>query len=184
MQVQQSISLKLIILCLVAMVIGGLWAADRAGMIDLNIALQKLPVLNKNKYVKEPAPASKSPVISPIELENQKLRNDLKNMEAKFAAFENEKTKLLEQIYQLQQELTELRAYKEKNENKAIQAKELAYYYKEMKPEAVLKVMENLDDDTVITILPLLNKEQAGKILGLMEPQRAARITQLLLGNQ
>ena len=182
MQVQQSISLKLIILCLVAMVIGGLWAADQAGMIELNLAFQKLPVLNK--YVKEPAPVSSSPVISPIELENQKLRNDLKDLEAKFAAFENEKTRLLEQIYQLQQELTELRAYKERNENKAIQAKELALYYNEMKPEAVLKVMENLDDDTVITILPLLNKEQTGKILGLMEPQRAARITQLLLGNQ
>ncbi|MBZ4653167.1 MAG: MgtE intracellular region [Peptococcaceae bacterium] len=182
MQGQQSISLKLIILCLIAIVLGGLWAADKAGLIDLRIALQKIPVLSK--YAKEPAPVPKIPVISPIEQENQKLRSDLKDFETKLTAFENEKTKLLEQIYQLQQELTELRAYKEKNENKAIHAKQLALYYSEMKPEAIVKVMENLDDDTVITILPLLNKEQTGKILALMEPQRAARITQLLLGNQ
>ena len=83
---------------------------------------------------------------------------------------------------QSQQELIALREYKSQRENLIINTKQLASYYREMKPEAVVNIMNNMDDNTVLLILPLLETDQSGKILALMDPQRAALLTQILLG--
>lgn len=176
-----SKSIVFIVLCLIAALAGSLWAADILGVINIKEQASKLSY--KNILMKQDAASQPGlPVISPIEKENQELRAAIKGLEEKVLIMEGDKTKLLEQLDAIQQELTVLRAYKTEQESFVINTGQMAAYYSEMKPDAVVKVMNNLDDNTVMAILPLLETEQVAKILALMEPQRAALLTQLLLG--
>ena len=121
---------------------------------------------------------------SPLETENEQLRAEKKELTYQLTILEQEKTKLLEQITELQTELTEIKGQIAKQETKLINTEDLAAYYQEMKPDAVVRIMDNLDDEMVVTILALLDKKQTAKIIALMDPYRAALITQLLLNKQ
>jgi len=46
-----------------------------------------------------------------------------------------------------------------------------------MKPEEVGKLFANLSDDIVLSILPQMKPANASKILALLPPKRAARIS-------
>ena len=67
-------------------------------------------------------------------------------MEFKITTLEGEKTKLLEQLTELQTELTQLKIELKQQKKAVLNAEELAAYYQEMKPAAVVKIMDNLDD--------------------------------------
>ncbi|MDD2212090.1 MAG: hypothetical protein PHC81_01630 [Clostridia bacterium] len=176
---------KLTILILIAIVIVcgvGAFAAHQTGYLNLNPILAQIPgmgdfVVEYPETLKEQG----NLLVSPIETENKTLRKEKRDLEHKLTLLEGEKTKLLEQVTELQTELTKLKVDITKQETAVLQVEELAAYYQEMKPDAVVKIMDNLDDELILTILPLLEKKQTGKILALMDPQRAAIITQLLL---
>lgn len=172
-------TIALILLAIIIIMGAGALAAHQTRYINLNPVLSKIPLLSS--FVIKPPEVPENLTISPIEEENNKLKKANKEFENNITTLEGEKTKLLEQIVELQTELTELRAYKTTKEAATINAQELASYYREIKPEAVVKIMDSLDDETILTILPLLEKEQTGKIMALMDSQRAALITQLLL---
>lgn len=169
----------LILLAIIIIMGAGALAAHQTGYINLNPVLSKLPFTGV--FVTKPPEALENLTTSPIEKENKKIKKENKELESKLIALEGEKTKLLEQVTELQVELTELKTYKTTKETSVLNVQELAAYYREIKPEAVVKIMDNLDDESILTILTLLEKEQTGKILALMDPQRAALITQLLL---
>lgn len=173
---------KRILLIFIILLIIALIGAAIASGISLQAVLSRVP--GAEKFIKTTAPVtSQIPVVvSPVEEENQKLKNMIKELESRITSLESEKTGLMEQSTLNQQELIELRAYKNEREKIIVNSKQLASYYQEMKPEAVAKIMNNLDDDTVLLILPLLEKEQTAKILSLLDPQRAALITRILLG--
>lgn len=175
-----NFSLKLIILCLLVVFFSGLWAANTVGIIDLKAALSKTPFVAANEANIE----GQLPEESVIEKENRELKEKIKELENNAMVSEGEKAKLLKDLEEVQTELAELRSYKLNKESATISAQQLAAYYKEMKPDAVVKIMDNLDDATVLTVLPLLDNEQTGKILSLMEPQRAALLTKILLEGQ
>jgi len=160
----------------------GLFAAHQTGFINLNPILSKIPGMSS--FVIEPAETTSDPedqLISPIEKENQKLRKENKDLEFKLTTLEGEKTGLLEQVTDLQAELTELKASITAQTTAALNADELAVYYQKMDPKAAIKIMENLEDETVMIILPRLESKQSAEIISLMDPLRAAIITQLLL---
>jgi len=180
---KSNVSIKLIFACLLAVLIAGGFAAQTAGIINIRELASKIPVIKT--LVQSNIPVETNvPVVSAVESENEKLRAENKLLTEKIAVIEGEKTGLQKQIDDIKLELTTLTEYKNQKENTAVQASLLAVYYKDMKPEAIVKVMDNLDDDTVITILPLLETQQVAKILALMEPHRAALITQILLSGQ
>lgn len=54
--------------------------------------------------------------------------------------------------------------------------KDIASAYNDMDPAAAARIMKNLDDDDVVFILSNVQKKQAGKILGKLNPARAAKI--------
>lgn len=166
-------------LLLISLIVAGIFAANAAGVIDIKAAAANIPVINR--VIGVSSDKENNIPVSPIEEENKTLRGKVSELEKKITELEAEKVRALEQVAQSQQELTELRAYKTEKENMVVNAKEIAAYYSQMKPEAVAKIMNTLDDETVITILPLLNKDQSGKILSLIEPQRAALLTRLML---
>jgi len=53
----------------------------------------------------------------------------------------------------------------------------LARLYDSMRPEEVAKLFDNLSDDAVMAILPRMKAANAAKILAVMPPKRAARIS-------
>ncbi|RKX18764.1 MAG: magnesium transporter MgtE, partial [Candidatus Zixiibacteriota bacterium] len=53
----------------------------------------------------------------------------------------------------------------------------IARLYDGMRPEQVGKLFENLDDKAVMAILPRMKSANAAKIMAIMPPKRAARIS-------
>lgn len=175
--------------CIFAVVIGAAWAMQKAKIFDVRAPLSKIPVV-KN-YIQLPQDEAEKIPQSPLEKENKEIKEQLtaresnaKAADEKVLVLEAEKTKLLTSIEGLTKEIATLKGAKETKDRSAQNSKELALYYREMKPEAAVKIMNNLDDSTVTAILPLLEKEQAAKILSQMDPVRAAGITQILLGSE
>ena len=164
------------VLFLILIVLGaGIFAAQQTGYLNVNNTLAPIAGAETLDSVD---------LVSPIETENNNLRKEKKDLEYQLNVLQGEKTRLLEQVTNLQTELTKLRADFLEQEIIALNVEELATYYQEMKPEAAVKIMDNLDDETIMLILPLLEKKQTAKIIALMDPLRAALITQLLLDKQ
>lgn len=187
---QKRVPLKLIIFSLLAILAAGIVAAGKAGVFDaqsiINKTLGNLPLIGENINVPEETQENqkKIPAVSPLEEENKILNLKIKELEIIIAGLENEKADFAQKMTDLQQEVLELRKYQEENEKKILNAEELAAYYQEMKPEAVVGIFDRLDDETVMLILPLLERDQVGKIFSLMEPQRAAFLSQVMLGKK
>lgn len=183
----RSFPIFLIIICLLVVLVAGLFAADKMGALDIkNIlagALGNVPVISERLNIDTNENKMNIPQVSPLEEENESLQLKIIDLENKLLSNEKEKTASIMQVETMQQELLDLRNYKQVNEKRLVEAQEIAAYYKAMKPDAVVKVMDKLDDETVLLILPLLDDEQVAKILSLMDAQRAALLTQMLLGN-
>ena len=58
---------------------------------------------------------------------------------------------------------------------------DLAKLYDGMKPEQVARLIIKLDDKTIVAILPRMKRANASKILGLMPPERGARISREMI---
>lgn len=173
---------KMVLLILLAIFVFGsigAVAAHQTDFIDLSPVFAKIPFLQG--LVKQPADNPAEVLVSPIEEENKQLRADKSELLSRITRLEDEKTALLEQVTELQESVNQFTVAKKESESREANARELAEYYREMEPEATVRIMENLDDETVLLILPLLDKKLSGEIISLMDPQRAALLTALLL---
>ena len=57
----------------------------------------------------------------------------------------------------------------------------LAKLYDGMQAPAVAQLMANLDDNTIVQLLPKMNAKQASAVLALMPPQRAAKLSKQMM---
>lgn len=57
----------------------------------------------------------------------------------------------------------------------------LAKLYDGMDSDAVAKLVANLDDSLVVAVLPRMKQKNASQLLGLMPPQRAAKISKEMI---
>ena len=57
----------------------------------------------------------------------------------------------------------------------------VAKLYDGMEPDAVAKLMANLDDTTIVAVLPHMKQKNASLVLSLMPPPRAAYITKQII---
>ena len=173
---------KIIVLIILANIIitgAGALAAHHTGYINLNPLLSKIPLLNS--FVTPTPEVPENPAITLLEEDNKQLKKTNKELSNTITTLEGEKNQLLQEIAEIQAKLEEIAAAQTTHEVATHNVEEFAAYYHEMKPEAAAKIMDSLADETMMTVLTLLEKEQAGKIIALMDPQRAAFITQLLL---
>ncbi len=58
---------------------------------------------------------------------------------------------------------------------------QLAKLYDGMQPTAVAQLMANLDDKTVVSVIPKMNTKQASAVLALMPPARAAKLSKQMM---
>jgi flagellar motility protein MotE (MotC chaperone) len=102
---------------------------------------------------------------------------------------EQETAKLAERKAELderERELTRLDAEVTKKLLKLEQAETarintLARLYDGMEPRAVAKLMANLDDETIVSILPRMKSKNASAVLALLPPQRGARLSKQMI---
>ncbi|MBI5234552.1 MAG: hypothetical protein HY880_09380 [Deltaproteobacteria bacterium] len=55
---------------------------------------------------------------------------------------------------------------------------DLAVLYESMPPEEAASSIAKMDNDTALRILKAMKKKQAGKVLGFIAPEKAARLTE------
>jgi flagellar motility protein MotE (MotC chaperone) len=62
------------------------------------------------------------------------------------------------------------------------QVKQLVEVYSNMKAEKAARLIDQLDDQVAVSIISQMPSQTAGKVLGLVQPEKAARISQRLAG--
>jgi flagellar motility protein MotE (MotC chaperone) len=63
----------------------------------------------------------------------------------------------------------------------AAKISELAKLYDGIEPKAVAAMMANLNDATIVAVLPRMKQKNASQVLGLMPPARAAQISRQMI---
>ena len=117
------------------------------------------------------AEADKTDSLAAVDwLEKEKKRlakweKDLKSKAKKLEAREREVNKKLKQIDQA----------------KASRLTALAKLYDSMKQDQVARMLVKLDDETIVSILPRMKTANASKVLGLLPPDRGARISRKMI---
>lgn len=66
-------------------------------------------------------------------------------------------------------------------EVESAKVQQLAKLYDGMQAPAVAQLMANLDDNTIVQLLPKMNSKQASAVLALMPPQRAAKLSKQMM---
>ncbi len=102
---------------------------------------------------------------------------------------ENQKRNIQEEQVALDVQRKELELLKIELDNLLKQKKsleseriaKLAKIYDGMKAQEIAAMMSNLDDETVVAILLRMSTRNAAKVLGILNPERAARISRQLM---
>lgn len=153
---------------------GILYGLDYLGFLDLKPLLSKVPYLNKTTA------ATQEPEDNLFELENKQLKNQVKSLERQVKLLTQEKEALAQAKDQLETEFQEIESATQTDGDKKINYEQLAKYYGQMKADAAVKIMDNMEDELVIAIFLKMEDEQVSKILSKMDPKRAANLVKLM----
>ncbi|MDT3699246.1 MAG: hypothetical protein RO469_07435 [Thermincola sp.] len=192
MWLKRVISTVFIVFLSLGLLVGTLWVLDYLAVWNIYKNAQQLPVIGKilppsmNNDIGTPA-GTKNPredEINKLESENRKLQKELDSLrtetgelQKKLEIANQEKTSLNEAKNTIQKNLDALQLEIKTLKTPKVNYDSLGNYYGEMKPDAAVKIMEELSDDVVIGILEKLENDQVAKILSAMEPGRAAKLT-------
>jgi len=179
-KVLAAVSIIIIVLGLTA---GIVWVLDRFAVIDAYGIAKKVPVAGKLLPEKKADDKNSKPAAkpNPLEEENRKLADDINRLKEDIGKLEKqvetantEKNILQEEKDSLKTALETLRSLQEEQEGAQISYESIAKYYAEMKPDAAVKIMNNLSEEVNIGILQYLEDEQVAAILSAMDPVKAA----------
>jgi flagellar motility protein MotE (MotC chaperone) len=133
------------------------------------------------------APASSSSALSESlaglqqkEAELKKKDELLREKEERLTKMESEVEQKLKDLITLQKEIQAYRTEKAEGANTKVRS--LAKIYGTMKPKEAAKLMENLDDKLVMSIISTMNSDEAASIMANMEVKKAAKISEALSG--
>ena len=111
------------------------------------------------------------------------LRREAQRLGLEWSRVEEERRTLQQRADELRREkewlesrLAELRALEQLHMN----VERLRDIYNAMRPEEAARVMERLENETVVRILTAMEPRQAGRVLGQLDPQRAAELSRLI----
>lgn len=105
--------------------------------------------------------------------------NWLKEEKARLAAREKELADREKQLDVLDKKVSQKILRIEQAESAKIQS--LAKLYDNMDPRSVAQLAANLDDATMVAILPRMKQKNASQVLALMPAQRAARLSKQMI---
>lgn len=169
----------IIVIVLVVIFVPMFWAARATGF-NVQALLSKMPVTSL--FIE--APTEETPLrvpVSPLEIENKELQGKIVEQQEQLSAFEIENNLLKAENEKIQKELSDLAADLKEEADVKVNMEYTAELYRDMKPDAIVRIMDNMDDEKVLLILTELDTSQSSKILAQMDPQRAALLTKLLI---
>lgn len=114
------------------------------------------------------------------EFEIRKKEEQLKEKEDRLNKLEKEIEQKVKDLLALQKEFQSAR--NEKQETQTAKVRGLAKIFGTMKPKDAAKLMENLDDKLVMSIVSTLTPDEAAAVLALMDVKKAAKISEALSG--
>ncbi|MFC2638943.1 MAG: magnesium transporter MgtE N-terminal domain-containing protein [Mitsuokella sp.] len=163
---KKIVKVVLILFLLLVLIIGGFAIGIYLRIFDAQAAneslgLYKLPILGE--YFVKPAPTQD-------EMENQPIEDA--RPEAKDKKDKSKKLTLTKE--EIEKQMKEREAAEKKRVSK------LARLYNQMKPKDAAAAMDPLDDDLILLILQRMDESNAAKVLTQFEPQKTARLTQML----
>ncbi|MGB9779298.1 MotE family protein [Caldanaerobacter sp.] len=129
-------------------------------------------------------------VVSPSVREDKdaiigKLNEEIQRKEAIISENEQKIKEQEAQIESLKKEIEELKSenllLKQQFESRQNSLKDIATYYQNMDPQRAAEILGNLSDQEIINVLITMNKDSASKILEALKPEKAAKITNILL---
>lgn len=100
---------------------------------------------------------------------------NLRQKEIELKSLQEEVDKKLTELGKLREQLDQRLAQRDEEQLKKV--RELAKMYEKMDPATAADVLASLDDDLAIGILGGIKSKTAGKILGSMEKDQAARLS-------
>ncbi len=110
--------------------------------------------------------------------ELRRKEEQLRQKEESIKQMEQEVEKKLKDLINVQKEV---QAYKtEKADTQTAKIRSLSKIYGSMKPKEAAKLMENMDDQLVVSIISSMNPEEVGNILSVMDVKKAAKISEFL----
>lgn len=193
MRVKRVLSIVLMVILSLGLLAGTLWVLDFLAVFNVYKTAQQIPVAGKllpprakdnlSKPLVEKSPLEEE--IDKLKKENQTLQNqintlqkDTGELQKKLEIANQEKKIITDTKNALQATFDNLQSQiKEQQKTPTINYDSLGNYYGEMKPDAAVKIMDNLTDDVVIGILRKLENDQVAKILSAMDSDRAAKLT-------
>lgn len=116
------------------------------------------------------------------ELELKRKEQLLQEREDYLVRMKQEVEQKLKELIEIQKEIKAYRT--EKEENKNAQIRSLSKIYGSMKPKEAAKLLENLNDPLVVSIIATMNAAEAANILANMDIKKAAKISQSLSQQQ
>lgn len=114
------------------------------------------------------------------ESEIRKREELLKEKEERLSKLEKEVEQKVKDLLALQKQAQTTQSEKQDTQNAKVRS--LAKIYGTMKPKEAAKLMENLDDKLVMSIISTMTPDQAAGILAIMEVKKAAKISEALSG--
>lgn len=134
-------------------------------------------------------PSKAADVAAPASVEERRLRieiqqelaqvrakaENLRQKEIELKSLQEEVDKKLAELSKVRQELDQRLAQKDEAQLKKVQ--ELAKMYEKMDPASAAEILVNLDHELAIGVLGGIKSKSAGKILGNMEKDQAARLS-------
>lgn len=106
-------------------------------------------------------------------------RSWIEKEKADLAVREKDLTRREKELEKLNAQLTQKITRLEQAES--VKVAKLAKLYDGMEPRSVAKLIANLDDNTVVSILPRMNLKNASQVLALMPATRAAKLSKQMI---
>ena len=125
--------------------------------------------------------ASNAEVLSYLEQKEMELKRKERNLqeqEQHLLEMQKEVEQRLQELIAVQKEIQSFR--NEKTENKNASVRSLAQIYGSMKPKEAAKLLENMDEKLVVSIVSTLKANEAGDIFAVMDSKKAAKISEAL----
>jgi flagellar motility protein MotE (MotC chaperone) len=112
------------------------------------------------------------------EMELKRKERNIQEQEQHLAEMQKEVEQKLQELIAVQKDIQNFR--NERAETKNANVRSLAQIYGSMKPKEAAKLLENMDEKLVVSIVSTLKANEAADIFAVMDSKKAAKVSEAL----
>lgn len=153
---------------------------NAAGLADKERADKATPETDPLRTAKSSIPSSAETLsfLEQRELELKRKEQSLQEQEKHLLQMQKEVEEKLQELITIQKDIQTFRNEKAETKNASIRS--LAQIYGTMKPKEAAKLLENMDEKLVVSLLSTMKANEAAEILSIMDFKKAAKISEAL----